>query len=269
MDILIHTFSGVAAGTVAASYSSKGFFGRLGIIGMGGLGGALPDFDVISLWSGFDSTIGKAFNLAHSGKEIYFSKFWYSHHGFLHSLAAGILIAFIFGFLFYLVNSKFKEFSLISFRNELKTRKLLLLAFLSGFTIHLFEDMPTPASAWGGVNFFWPSKAYLGGSGDIWWWNNYDIFLIVIGVILVNTMLLIFNRFLKSKVKFLTPFIMILGIILSVYQIKNRGYDFNYAGRSSSYGEMEMKSKAIQKKILGEKTFSIMEGFDNKLKLNF
>jgi hypothetical protein len=64
------------------------------VIGFSGLGGALPDFDAISLWSGFDKTFGKLFNLSNSGEVIYFSKFWYSHHGFLHSILASVILAF-------------------------------------------------------------------------------------------------------------------------------------------------------------------------------
>lgn len=97
MDILTHIFSGVAAGTAVSSFSRKGFGNKLAIISLAGFGGALPDFDVISLWSKFDGTIGALFRLKHTGQEIYSSRFWYSHHGFFHSLSAGILFTLIIG----------------------------------------------------------------------------------------------------------------------------------------------------------------------------
>ena len=111
MDILTHTLSGIAVGTVIASFTNKGFKQKLGLIALSGFGGALPDFDAISLWSKFDSTIGELFNLNYTGKEIYFSKLWYSHHGALHSIFGGILIAVIIAIITYLIKSKFKKFT--------------------------------------------------------------------------------------------------------------------------------------------------------------
>ncbi|MBC7485616.1 MAG: metal-dependent hydrolase [Cytophagaceae bacterium] len=94
MDIITHGLSGVAVGKVAASFTGKGVKNKMTIVLLSGLAAILPDFDALSLWSKFDATIGKLFNLQHSGKGIYFSKFWYSHHGFLHSLVAASLATF-------------------------------------------------------------------------------------------------------------------------------------------------------------------------------
>ena len=110
MDILTHTLSGVAIGTVITSFSNNGFRKKTGIILCAGFGAALPDFDAISLWSGFDSTIGKLFGLI-SGKEIYFSKLWYSHHAFMHSIFASLIFAMLFLLFLYLFKSKFKSLS--------------------------------------------------------------------------------------------------------------------------------------------------------------
>ena len=54
----ISTLTGVAVGTVIATVSGTSWKHKSLIVFFGGLGGALPDFDAISLWSRFDATIG-------------------------------------------------------------------------------------------------------------------------------------------------------------------------------------------------------------------
>ena len=269
MDILSHTLSGIAIGTVVSSFLDKGFGNRLGVIVIAGFGSILPDFDAISLWSKFDSIFGKLFGLNHSGKEIYFSKFWYSHHGFMHSLFASIIIALVFVFLLYLIKSKFNKVSLKGLIQNIKCCQLYWISFILGFLIHLLEDMVTPGSVWGGVNFFWPSNSYLGGTGDIWWWNNYDIFLIVLGVIFLNGFILGAKQFIKIDVRKLTVGIFILGFAFSLFQIKTREFDFAYKGHTSRYNEFEIKSKEIQKRELGTRLYNLMERFDNRIPINF
>ena len=265
MDIVTHTLSGIAVGTVIVCFSKSSFKSKLGIIFIGGFGAALPDFDVIILWSGFDGNIGQKFNLQ-SGKEIYFSKFWYSHHGFLHSAFAAFLIGFLIITSGYLIRSRFKNLSKLGLLNYLKSRYLILLSFISGFIIHLLEDMPTPHCTWGGVNFLWPSKIYTGGTGEIWWWNNYDIFLIVITIIALNT---IFMLLLNNHSRKIVTSIFIIGFILIMYQIKSRPVDFNYVGHTVEYYNLERKSKTVQKDILGNYLYEIMVKLDNKIPLNF
>ncbi len=269
MDILTHTLSGVAIGTVMASFSKGGFREKMGIISIAGFAGALPDIDAISLWSKFDNTIVRLFGLHNSGKEIYFLKFWYSHHGFLHSFFASLLIAFVIGLCIYLINSRKKNLSIRSLFISFKNQRLFLISFMLGFVIHLIEDMPTPASVWGGVNFLWPMKSYIGGSGDLWWWNNYDLFLIVSGIVLLNVLVLFISGILKINSRKLTTTIFIVGLTLSLIQVKTRGFDFNYTGHTLKYQEYEQKSKEIQKEILGGTVYNLMLEFDNKMSLNF
>ena len=225
--------------------------------------------DAISLWSGFDTTIGNFFNLSVSGKEIYSGKYWFSHHAFLHSVFAGILIAGLLGLISYMIDSKFKGLKYKNFLESLNKKRILLIGFFLGFIIHLIEDMPTPASAWGGVNFFWPSKSYTGGTGDIWWWNNYDIFLIVVAVIVANLILHIIQRFIHFDLRKITVGVFIIGLSLAIIQIKTRNFDFSYTGHATRYQEFEDKSKQLQKEILGDKLYLLMEKFDNKLKIYF
>lgn len=269
MDILIHTLSGIAIGTVVSSFANSRFKNRLKIVLITGFAGSLPDLDALSLWSGFDSTIGNFFNLAASGKDIYSAKYWYSHHAFLHSAFAGILISGLLGIISYSVDSKLKRFKSKVLLDSLNKKRILLIGFFLGFLIHLIEDMPTPASTWGGVDFFWPSKYYTGGTGDIWWWNNYDIFLIVIFVIIINLTLTLTRRFVSFDLRKHTVGVFILGFSFATIQIKTRDYDFAYSGNTTRYQEFEDKSKQIQKEILGYRLYRMMERFDNKLRIYF
>ena len=135
--------------------------------------------------------------------------------------------------------------------------------------MHLLEDMPTPASVWGGVNLFFPSSSYVGGFGNIWWWNNYDLVLIIVAVILLNLLVSLgpkAYRRLKSKA---SVAIFTLGFLLSIYQINTRSVNFAYTGFTNDYNKMEQQSKDIQKNILGEKLYNIMESIDNKIPLYF
>ena len=269
MDIITHTLSGVAIGSVAISYSDKNVGRKIGVLAVSVFAAALPDLDVISLWSGFDDTIGSTFGLRNPGKEIYFSKFWYSHHAFLHSLAAAIMGAVLLFLIYHCFKSGAAYFQKSKAVESFRTGRVYFVTFLLAFLIHLIEDMPTPASVWGGVNFFWPSANYIGGTGEIWWWNNYDIFLIVFIVILFNLTISIIARFINIKPHVFTTFAFLIGLILATVQIKTRNYDFNYQGFTQDFQVMEAKSKAIQKEILGEDIYAIMVTLDNKIPLNF
>ncbi len=260
MDIISHTLTGIAVGTVVASLSKASLKKKLGIVLIGGLGGALPDIDAFSYWSKFDTTIGDFLNLEHTGRQIYGGKFWYSHHAALHSVLAPLLIVVFYALIQFVKNKNF---------NFLVSKKYGLGAFFFGFLFHLFEDMPTPASVWGGVNLFFPSSQYIGGYGKIWWWNNYDLVLIIFSVIVLNSFVnlikLIPNQF---KITCCLLFFS-LGIGAYLYQINTRPVDFSYSGRTTKYQEFELQSKQIQKEILGENLFDIMVYIDSKIPLNF
>ncbi len=264
MDILTHTLSGIAVGTVLSSFEESKIKDKFKIMTLCAFAGALPDIDVISLWSKFDSTIGSFFNLSLSGKQIYFSKLWYSHHAFMHSAIAGLSFTGLIGFIKYFSNIKSSSFS-----HSLNKSKFLMLGFFFAFLMHLFEDMPTPASTWGGVNLFFPSKTYIGGSGDIWWWNNYDIFLLVFCIVVLNLVFILFRQFIYFNLKKFTITTFIIGFSLVFVQVKTRQFDFKYSGYTNKYQEFEKKSKQIQKEILGDKIYNLMEKFDNKLKIYF
>ncbi len=264
MDIISHTLTGVAVGTVFATISNSSWKRKGLIVLIGGLGGALPDLDAISLWSKFDSTIGAFLNLKHSGKEIYFGKLWYSHHAFFHSLLAPIILILI-----YLIIRNIRKFRVLKVVEYFKRNQYLYMTFFFGFVFHLLEDMPTPACVWGGVNLFFPSSSYIGGFGNIWWWNNYDLVLIIFGVIVVNLIINILPKnYHIAKVR-LSVIMFSFGASLFLYQINNRGVDFSYTGHTKNYDKFELQSKQIQKKILGDKLFEIMTKIDNKIPFNF
>ncbi|TAJ09416.1 metal-dependent hydrolase [Marinilabiliaceae bacterium JC017] len=267
MDILTHTLTGVSVGMVVAGFSGKSFRKKTGIVALGGIGGALPDLDAISLWSGFDKTFGKVFGLTAPGKDIYSSKLWYSHHGFMHSILAGLLVALIIGLMIYLLRSKL--FSEMNLFKCLKMCRHCLISFVAGYVFHLLEDMPTPACVWGGVNFFWPFKSYVGGTGDIWWWNNYDIFLIVAGVTVINGFLLLLGHLISYNSGKILSMVFVVGCTLVMCQIKTRGFDFDYSGHTARYQEFEGQSMEIQKRILGERVYGWMNALDKGLKVNF
>jgi len=261
MDILTHTLSGLAVGTVMAGLSSGNWRAKSSILIFSGLGGALPDIDAMSMWSKFDATIGRFFGLEHTGKVIYSEKFWYSHHGFMHSILAAVIIALLIACLFWLFSRKEKNSSLLDvFRNK----KFLLMGFGLGFIIHLLEDMITPSSTWGGVRLFFPFEMYIGGTGDIWWWNNYNLFLVVLSVLLINISLLFIIRN-KNLIRKFTASVFLVGCLAFIWQIKAIDYNFN----NKKFADCERKSKEIQKDLLGERMYKRMEKLDNFLLIYF
>lgn len=267
MDIITHTLSGLAAGSVAAGFSSKGPVGHVGVVALSGLGGALPDIDAVSLWSGFDATIGRFMHLAHSGAEVYSGTLWYSHHGFFHSLAAALLFAAIIGAAGWLFGALTRK---RGFKESVGKQTAALAGFVSGFVLHLLQDMATPASTWGGVRIFWPLKSYVGGSGEIWWWNNYDLFLIAAGVFLATTTLLFLKkRSVRFETKYLIAALFAFGCIVSLSQIHARDHDYAYTGNTARYAEFEEASKRQQRDILGDRLYGAMEWLDKRLPVHF
>ncbi len=268
MDILLHTFSGVAVASVAANVAPLSSSRTAKLYFLGALGGALPDFDAISLWSKFDATIGAFFNLSNTGREIYFNTFSYSHHGAMHSVLFPLLLVLVIQLLRRGIH-RLRKKEQPPFLLQLQQRKWGIATFILAYCVHIIEDMPTPGAVWGGVNFFWPTNAWIGGTGDIWWWNNYDLFLIVITIILVNTLILLIPSVMPKAKKVFATGVFIFGISLGLYQIKTRGYDFDYEGFAPAYEASEAKSKEIQREILGETVYGWMESLDEKIPLNF
>ena len=260
MDLLTHIISGAAIGG-AVGHLSKKKNAVLKFSAIGALAGMLPDVDAISLWSKFDRTFGTWLGLEHSGEVIYSEKFWYSHHGFTHSLLAPIvLLVLFFGVRFLYFQVRKKQSPSIS---------LGYLAFLFGYWTHLFEDLPTPDGPWGGIRLLFPSTTYYGGTGHIWWWNNYDIFLLALLLLVINNLLAL--SFFKKKnwsIK-LSVTSTVLVTTVALFQITHRPFDFDYNGDGVNYKELENKSLEIQKEILGPQLYQIMKNLDQRLPLYF
>lgn len=256
MDILIHTLSGTAVGTVVAPIIAKNNKETYLFILISAFCGAFPDIDAISAWSGFDQTFGKWFSLENSGREIYRSKFWYSHHAFTHSLFASILFALLFSMRSWILKKRQRALG------------IFILCLLS-YNAHLIGDLPTPGGSWGGINYFWPMETYSGGSGHIWWWNNYDIFLILLIICLVNFIwILVQKRITWTQKRKFNSLIFGTGLILILFQVHSRGMNFNNYNRGN-YRSFESQSKEIQKEILGEKIYNKMKKFDDSMNLMF
>jgi inner membrane protein len=260
MDILSHTFTGIAVGAGIGQFA-KGNTTKWTFVVIGALGGAFPDIDAISLWSKFDGTIGKWLHLSHSGEEIYCGKFWYSHHGFFHSLLAMALFGSIFFWVPFLKN-KFSKIQVVS-----NDHHLWAWAFFLAGTFHLLEDMPTPDNIWGGVRLFFPFEVYIGGWNDIWWWNNYDLFLIIFSVALSSCFLLFVLKKWEKK-KWLSMAIFAFGIMAYCYQVHRRP-PFIVDAFSREYDKNDEKSMNIQKEVLPPFLFNAMQQFDQYLPLYF
>jgi hypothetical protein len=259
MDILIHTASGMLMGCAVALINP--WKRRIGArqmllqMGLGGLAGAFPDLDAISQWSGFDRTIGAFFNLA-SGDEIYSGRWWYSHHAFTHSILASVLFAAIIWGILYPWRSKSKDLAQRALHGS-------LIAFL-GWNAHLAGDLPTPKGSWDGIAYWWPSSQYIGGTGHTFWWNNYDIFLIILSGIVLHWIIFAIKR-LPQRMCSLASCLTLISLI--IYQLHQRPIDFN--DRSRPYADREKISLEYQRSMLGETLFQWMQRLDNSLPVYF
>jgi membrane-bound metal-dependent hydrolase YbcI (DUF457 family) len=231
-------------------------------IAVGAIGGAFPDIDAISLWSKFDSTIGHWLHLHHTGEEIYCGKMWYSHHGFFHSLVAMFFLASLF-----IMVPWFKSTFIKTKESNHHANWFFLIFFLSG-TMHILEDMPTPDNIWGGVRIFWPFEMYIGGWNYIWWWNNYDLFLIIFSVALLNGSICFIPEKFGAPKKYIALTFLSLGVISFCWQIHKRP-DFIKDSKSPMYQKNEEASKNIQKETLPSYLYGPMEIMDQTLPIYF
>lgn len=260
MDILSHTISGVAIGAVVSTFFETPAK-RWKAWVVGAIGGAFPDIDAISLWSKFDTTFGQWFHLSHTGEEIYCGKFWYSHHGFFHSILAMALLGSLFIFIPYL-KSKITKKSVV-----LKTKRYWALAFFLAGLCHILEDIPTPDNIWGGVRIFFPFEVYIGGWNYIWWWNNYDLFLII----LLTALLAIISLYIPISFRFkkFIPFsFLMIGISMYCFQVHQRPV-FIFDSSSNQYPKNEANSHLVQQSILPPYLYQTMEKLDEQLPLYF
>lgn len=276
MDIITHTISGLTAATIVAPFSRNSLVKKGLILCCGAAGGLLPDIDTISLWSGFDKTIGEIFQLPAKGQDIYFGNYWYSHHSFFHSIVCGLLFA---SLLFLFVSGWSLSREMMSrdvsidrsIYKKISTKRLCGLTFFLGYLAHIAGDLPTPAHVWGGVKLLWPLPFSIGGTGQIWWWNNYDIFLLIFGCCLLAVMAVVLSHFRPKQqyIKCLPLIVVVITLTLVFYQINHRSGSFYYTGHTRNFRQYEQQSIDIQKDILGKKCYGIMRRFDQAIPLNY
>ncbi len=266
MDILIHTLSGTATAAFIAAMSKQTTKVKLCLVLLGAFAGALPDIDAISLWSKFDGTIGKWLHLSHTGGQIYFGKFWYSHHGFFHSLFAAALFASVF------ILIRKNVFANMQWSNYIKSSqtKTFFLVFFFAYVSHLIGDLPTPGAVWGGVRLFFPFEIYVGGYGTTWWWNNYDIFLTLLSssVVLVS-LIYVEQKLIQTDFKKLVLATYLLSVLACSYFVSNHSVNYAYRGNTSRYGFYERTSKIDQRLRLGKRVYGYMNKLDQKLPFYF
>lgn len=143
------------------------------------------------------------------------------------------------------------------------------MTFALGYWAHLAGDLPTPSSVWGGIALFWPSDKYIGGYGKIWWWNNYDIFLLILFCIILNLAVPAISGYIRQRARIFTLSVSLITLVLIVIQINSRHYNYSYTDNRSNYTQMEQNSKKEQKRILGKRVYGYMDKFDRMVKINF
>jgi inner membrane protein len=268
MDILTHTLSGTAAASVIAAFSSRSLKDKFLIICCGAAGAILPDVDAVTRWSAFDTVIGKALGLSQTGRIIYCGRHWYSHHNFMHSLAAAAMFT-LTGALLWYFHCRWRS-DCRSASTFVQTKRSFLLSFFIGYLMHLLGDLPTPDSVWGGIKLFWPLSTPVGGFGKIWWWNNYDIFLIFLMGSAVNAALILLNRIFKSRSLHYIPALLFLGMFCAaLFQITHRPTSFASGGNPAGHANKEHQSQVAQKDILGDRLYGLMEALDRKIPVPF
>ena len=110
----------------------------------------------------------------------------------------------------------------------------------------------------------------MGGFGYIWWWNNYDIFLIFLVGGMLNTVLIVANRISKKRLLSYIPTLLFLCMIgAALFQITHRPTSFTSAGNPAGHTDKERQSLAAQQDILGERLYSIMVAVDRKIPIPF
>lgn len=151
MDIFTHTLSGMAAATAIASTSIRSLKAKFLMTCCGAAGAMLPDLDAITRWPDFDAVIGKALGLSQTGRSIYCGQHWYSHHNFMHSLAAAALFTLagaLIGYLCCRRRSVCRSASAF-----ILSASGFLLSFFFGYLMHLLGEKNT--SPWTSKGISW------------------------------------------------------------------------------------------------------------------
>ncbi len=264
MDIITQVLSGICAATGVAALCRCRPTQRVKIVLMGAVGGAFPDLDTMTIWPGFDQTFGTWLGLNQSGTEIYFGQAWYSHQGFFHSLLGFVL----FTLLAWLSSSQVYARGFRRAPSVLSAAGYLgpyFVAFALGYGLHLLGDLFTPGGPWGGIRLFFPLDTYIGGWGKVWWWNNYDVALILVLGIIINLFSLFSFSMFSLAGRFTPIAVFVCTLILIGYQFNLRDFNYNHHG----YTVREQASLQFQQQHLPHKLYRFMRRIDQKLPVYF
>ncbi len=159
-----HALSGLLAVT-AAVYALPGTpEGRHRLILWAVFGSLAPDIDAVSLLFSHDTYFGLA---------------WYSHRGFLHSLAGCALVAMLFPRILHSLRSRGSR----GVPPGGASLRASALATFAGGLVHLIGDLPTPPGSWGGLPLFFPLPLRVGGWSHIGWINAALLYLLGAGAL--------------------------------------------------------------------------------------
>lgn len=264
MDVVTQIIAGLLIGTVVAGFVMCRPAQRFKIVLAGGLGGIFPEVDTLSLMPWFDRTLGKWMGINQSGIDIYFGNEWFSHQAFTHSLL-GLLCCT--GAIWFL-NILFYTHVIKHARTWKAAGSYLapyFIAFAGGYLLHLMLDLFTPAGPWGGIRLFFPMDVYIGGWGKLWWWNNYDIILVLFLGLMMNVLSLISIPIMDRKMKIIPSMVLALALIGISIQIHSRHFNFNQPG----YMGREAASHHIQQQVLAPPVYEAMAWVDQRLPVYF
>lgn len=263
MDVITQTLGGLCVASGIAGMCRCRPAQRVKIILMGAIGGAFPDLDTMTIWPSFDQTLGKWLGVENS-VDLYFGHEWLSHQGFFHSLLGAILFTLLLWYVSGWLYAKGMR-QAPSIPSAMGYLAPYFLAFSSAYVLHLIGDLFTPAGPWGGIRLFYPLDVYVGGLGTVWWWNNYDIVLILVLGLIINIGCLLTFSMLSTAGKYAPIAIFTSCVLLCGYQFSNRNFDFNQPG----YTPREAASHHIQTQILAPDVYHFMVKVDHELPVYF
>jgi membrane-bound metal-dependent hydrolase YbcI (DUF457 family) len=250
MDSLTHFFSSVIVGSVFATLQKRERRNGITTITFGVIGGIAPDIDSLS-----DLPFVKYMN---DNPSIYqnpelktVSLPWFSHHHFFHSLVGGIFISVLFVSLFFFLSRHFLDRD--DKKPSIKSTMIYLFSMLCSYFIHLVFDFITPPGIAGGMMLLWPLSKLFGGTGNVWWFHNYDIILIL----LVSSLVCIFVVFKERQHRFrkMIPILSVTIVLLTI-QIHRRDFVYNPT-KGAEFSDCERHAIDFQRHTFGHQIIDV------------
>lgn len=224
---------------------------------LGILGGLFPDLDL--LWAPPDARIPWS-GLAELGRQAGFHAYWIPQASPMHSLTGGLLATVLLALLLCVVYTSVLRHA-PSYGSALRYLMPYIVAFGLGYVIHVLADLCVPAGPAGGFRLLYPLEIRTGGWGWTWWWNNYDLILILAGVLIISLLVLVFAPWFSRTRRFLPMTVFGMGLLLCVIQMNRRPLDFN----DPDFSLRESTSLDLQRELLGEPVYEWMRRMDRAL----